>query len=100
MVRRAIERILGDPRSGRFNALEIMGVTSLDSERFPLVHYVSVAAHSRHIQESLILVSATDPQALRPSKIDWRPDQSMGLASKGLLRGTMIKADVVPILNR
>jgi hypothetical protein len=78
MVRRAIERILGDPRSGRFNALEIMGVTSLDSERFPLVHYVTVSAHSRHIQESLILFSAKDPQALGPSKIDWRPDQSLG----------------------
>jgi hypothetical protein len=101
MVRRAIERILGDPRSGRFNALEIMGVTSLDSERFPLVHYVTVSAHSRHIQESLILFSAKDPQALEQSKIDWRPDQSMGLASsKGLLQGTMIQADVVPILNR
>ena len=53
MVRRAIERILGDPRSERFNALEITRLTSLDSERFPLVHYVSVSAHSRHIQESL-----------------------------------------------
>jgi hypothetical protein len=101
MVRRAIERILGDPRSGRFNALEIMGVTSLDSERFPLVHYVSVSAHSRHIQENLILVSATDPQALRPSKTDCGPHKSTGLSnSKGLLQRTMIKADVVPILNR
>jgi hypothetical protein len=62
MVRRAIERILGDPRSERFNAMEITRVTSLDSQRFPVVHYVSVSAHSRHIQESLILFSAKDPQ--------------------------------------
>jgi hypothetical protein len=100
MVRRAIERILGDPRSERFNALEITRVTSLDSERFPVVHYVSVSAHSRHIQESLILFSAKDPQGLGPSKIDCRLDQSMGLAgSKGLLTGTMIQANMAPILN-
>ena len=101
MIRRAVDRILYDPRSGRFNALEITGVTSLDSERFPEVHYVSVSAHSRHIQESSILFSAKDPQRSGPSKIDWRPDQSMALASsKGLLQGTMIQADVASILNR
>jgi hypothetical protein len=100
MSRRAIERILGDPRSERFNALEITRVTSLDSERFPLVHYVSVSAHSRHIQESLILFSATDPQGLGPSKIDWRPGSSVGLpGSKGLLEGTMIQANMAPIFN-
>lgn len=80
MVRRAIERILDNPRSGQCNALEITGVTSLDSERFPLVHYVSVSAHSRHIQESLILFSAKDPQGWGPSEIDCRLDQSMLLA--------------------
>ena len=101
MVRRAIERILGDPRSEQFNALEITRVTSLDSERFPVVRYVSVSAHARHIQESLILFSAKDSQGLGPSKIDSRPDQSMGLAgSKGLLTGTMIQANMAPILNR
>ena len=73
MARRAIERILGDPRSGQFNALEITRITSLDSERFPLVHYVSVSAHSRHIQGSLILFSAKDPQKLAPSGTDREP---------------------------
>jgi hypothetical protein len=101
MVRRAIERIQGDPRLGQFNAMEITRVTSLDSERFPVVHYVSVFAHPRHIQESLILVSAKDPQGLGPSKIDCRLDQSMGLAgSKALLPGTTKHADAAPILNR
>jgi hypothetical protein len=101
MVRRAIERILGDSRSGQFNALEITRLTSLESERFPVVHYVSVCAHSRHIQESLILFSAKNPQRLGPSNIDCCPHQSTGLAnSKGLLQGTMIQANVASILNR
>ncbi|HXP70698.1 MAG TPA: hypothetical protein VOA88_15560 [Candidatus Dormibacteraeota bacterium] len=101
MVRRAIERILDDPRSGQFNALEITRVTSLDSERFPLVHYVSVSAHSRHIQESVILFSTKDPQGPGPSKTDCRLDQSMGpVGSKALLPETTKHANVAPILNR
>jgi hypothetical protein len=101
MIRRAVERILGDPRSGQFNAVEITRITSLDSERFPVVHYVTVSAHSRHVQEGLILFSAMDPHGLGPSKIDCRPHQSTGLAnSKGLLHGTMIQANAAPILNR
>ena len=100
MARRAVERILGDPRSGHFNALEITRITSLDSERFPVVHYVSVFAHSRHIQKSLILFSAKDPQGLGPSKIN-RLDQSMGpVGSKALLPETTKHANVAPILNR
>ncbi|MGB0001026.1 MAG: hypothetical protein WBQ04_13015, partial [Candidatus Acidiferrales bacterium] len=76
-------------------------ITSLDSERFPVVHYVTVSAHSRQIQESLILLPAMDPQGLGPNKIDCRPDKSPGLAnSKGLLQGTMIQANAAPILNR
>ncbi|MGA8221943.1 MAG: hypothetical protein WB780_09850, partial [Candidatus Acidiferrales bacterium] len=51
MVRRAIEQILADSNSERFNALEITRVTSVGSERFPAVHYVTVSARSRHIQE-------------------------------------------------
>jgi hypothetical protein len=101
MSRRAVERILGDPRSGHFNALEITRITSLNSERFPVVHYVSVSAHSRHIQEGLNLVSAEDPQGSGPSKIDCRPHKSTGLSnSKGLLQGRMIQANAAPILNR
>jgi hypothetical protein len=105
MARRAVERILGDPRSGQFNALEITRITSLDSERFPVVHYVSVSAHSRHIQEGLNLVSAEDPQGkgpqgLGPSKIDCRPHKSTGLSNSKVLQGTMIQANAAPILNR
>ena len=39
-----------------------------------------------------------DLRELGPSKIDCRPDQSMGLeGSKGLLKGTIIQANVAPI---
>jgi hypothetical protein len=53
MVRRAIERILGKARLENVNSLEITQVASVGSERFPVVRYVTVSAHSRHIQESL-----------------------------------------------
>jgi len=97
-VRRAVKRMLARLKSEKFNSLEI---TRVASKRFLGVPYVSLSARSRHIQESLILFSAKDPQGLGPGKIDCRLDQSMGLAgSKGLLTGTMIKANMAPILNR
>lgn len=52
MLRRAIERILANPRSETFNSLEI---TRVVLKHFLGVRYVSVSAHSRHIQESLFL---------------------------------------------
>jgi hypothetical protein len=54
-VRRAIKRILANPRSKQCNSLEI---TRVASKRFLGLLYVSVGAHSRHIQEGLILFSA------------------------------------------
>jgi hypothetical protein len=54
MVRRAIKRILAHPRSKPFNSLEITGVAS---QRFLGLPYVSVRAHSRHVQEALVLFS-------------------------------------------
>jgi hypothetical protein len=98
-VRRAVKRILARMNSEKFNSLEI---TRVASKRFLGVPYVSVSACSRHIQESLFLFCDKDLRELGPSKIDCRrPDQSMGLAgSKGLLKGTMIQANVTPLLNR
>ena len=52
MVRRAIEQILANPKSQKFNSVEITQVTSVDSDRFLGVRYVTVSAHSRHIQEA------------------------------------------------
>jgi hypothetical protein len=97
-VRRAVKRILARLKSGKFNSLEI---TRVASKRFLGLPYVSVSACSRHIQESLFLFCDKDFRVLGPSTIDCRPNQGMGLAgSKGLLKGTMIQANVVPILNR
>jgi hypothetical protein len=80
MVRRAIERILANPESDKFNSLEIVRVASLVSKRFLGVRYVTVFAQSRHIQESLVLFRAKNLQELVPSRIDCRPDQGIGLA--------------------
>lgn len=55
MVRRAIERILKNPKLGRFNSLEMEGVGSVGSGRFPGIRYVTVSAKPRHIQQSLFL---------------------------------------------
>ena len=69
MVRRAIERILANPKTKTFNSLEITRVASVGSERFPLVHYLTVSAHSRHLQESLILSSAKNSQKVALTKV-------------------------------
>ncbi len=54
-VRRAVERILANLKSEKLNSLEITQVSSVASERFVGVRYVTVHAHSRHIQESAFL---------------------------------------------
>jgi hypothetical protein len=59
-VRRAIERILANPRSKEFNSLQIARVVS---KRFLGVPYISVSAVSRHIQKSLVLLSDAESQA-------------------------------------
>lgn len=58
MARRAVDRILKDPRAEKFNSLEIARVTSVGSARFPGVRFLTVAANLRHIQESLFLFRA------------------------------------------
>ena len=97
-VRRAVKRILANLKSSKFNSLEI---TRVASKSFLGVPYVNVSACSRHIQESLYLFCDKDFRVLGSSKIECRRNESMGpAASKGLLKGTMIQADVAPILNR
>lgn len=59
-VRRAVEPILANLKSERFNSLEIMRVASVTSKRFLGVRYVTVSAHSRHIQESSLLFQTTE----------------------------------------
>ncbi|MGC1660177.1 MAG: hypothetical protein WA737_09200 [Candidatus Acidiferrales bacterium] len=50
--RRAINRLLANARSGKFNCLEIVRA---DSGRFLGVPHATVYAHSRHIQKSIFL---------------------------------------------
>ena len=56
-VLRGVKRILAKLKGKKFNSLEI---TEVVSNRFLGVPYVSVSAHSRHIQKDMILVSAED----------------------------------------
>jgi len=51
-VRRAVNRVLANLRSEKFNSLEINQVAA---KRFLGLPYVTVSAHSRHIQESMFL---------------------------------------------
>ena len=60
MVRRAIEEILARLKSEKFDSLEITRVTSVASKRFLEVHYVTVSAQSRLIQQGFGLVPAKD----------------------------------------
>ena len=51
-TRRALARVLADPKSAAFNCLEITEVVLL---RFLGLPYVSISARPRHIQESNVL---------------------------------------------
>ena len=97
-ARRAVKRILANLKLGEFNSLEI---TRMVSKRFLGLSYVSISAHSRHIQENAFLLRAKDHQELIPNRIDSRPDQSSGLARGKELRQEEIIAErsVATILN-
>src|SRR6266849_1120806 len=56
-VRRAVKRILANLKSEKFNGLEI---TQVVTKRFLGLPYASVYAHSRHIQESALLLRVKD----------------------------------------
>ena len=49
---RAVSRLLANLRAERFNSLEI---TRVAAKRFLGLPYVTVSAHRRHIQESMVL---------------------------------------------
>jgi hypothetical protein len=56
-LRRAVNRVLAKHQNQNFNSLEI---TKITSRRLLGVPYLSIAAHFRHIQESMYLVSVQD----------------------------------------
>jgi hypothetical protein len=65
-VRRAVKRILANLKSDKFNGLEI---TQVEAKRFLGFPYVSVCAHSRHIQENVFLLQAKDHQEWDRAKL-------------------------------
>ena len=61
-IQRALKRILEKVKGQNFNCLE---VTEILAKRFLGVPYVTVSAHSRHIQQSRELDSALERQAIQ-----------------------------------
>jgi hypothetical protein len=82
MIRRAIGRILANPKSERFNALEITRVASVGSGRFPGVRFISVSANSRHIQKGLTLFCVTDVPEPGASRIVPGPKPALAVGSE------------------
>jgi hypothetical protein len=86
MIRRAIKRILANPRSKPFNSLEI---TRVAYKHFLGLPYMSVGAHSRHIQEGLVLLSAErmqksgEKESTATRAKAWGFTSTKGLAPKG-----------------
>src|SRR6267143_6917258 len=56
-VRRAVRRVLAKQEGQKFNSLE---VTKVVSKRFLCIPFMSVTAHSQHIQQGIGLVPAKD----------------------------------------
>jgi len=54
---RAVERVLAKKQSQNFNSLEI---TNIVSKRFLGLPYLTISAHSRHIQEGMYLLPVED----------------------------------------
>ncbi len=76
-VRRAVKRILARLKGEKFNSLEVAAVAS---KRFLGVRYVTVYAHSRHIQESAFLSQAEDHQERDRARMGGRLNQVIGVA--------------------
>ena len=54
-TQRAVQKVIANIKPGKFNCLEISQVAA---KRFLGLPYVTVAAHPRHIQESISLFHA------------------------------------------
>jgi len=63
-IQSALERILGKVKEQRFNSLEVTGIVA---RRFLGVPYVTVSAHSRHLQQSCFLESVDARHATQHS---------------------------------
>ncbi len=65
-VHRAINRILADLKSERFNSLE---VTRVAFKHFLGVPYATVSFHKRNMQEGMFLLGGDDSRAWRDERI-------------------------------
>ena len=83
-VRKGVKRILAKLKGEKFNSLEI---TEIASKRFLGIPFMSVAAHSRHIQQGIGLVPAKDfvlrmSAAAPKSRLDSGGEQHRANAAK------------------
>jgi hypothetical protein len=74
-LRRAVKRVLAKQEGQKFNSLEI---TKVVSKRFLGIPFTSVTAHSRHIQQGIVLVSAKDFVLRMPAAVPERRLDSGG----------------------
>jgi hypothetical protein len=73
-LRRAIRRIFAKQRARGFNSLEI---TKVVSRRFLGVPYLTISAHSRHIQEGMYLVRAEGVRVMDTADVAPAPAAAM-----------------------
>jgi hypothetical protein len=98
MVHRAVEAILSNPRAARFNCLEIARLTSVRSERFPGVRFLTLAVYRRYIEENLVLSSAESGRESGSSRKEFRSSQDAGLTStNGLPEETSGRLDLAAV---
>ena len=86
MVRKAIEAVLARKTSDRFNALEILKVKFVKSERFPLVQYLTLSVQWRHIQQSIIPFSVRNVSNSYLQQADIRSEGTAPAGGKTLQR--------------
>jgi hypothetical protein len=70
-LRRAVKCVLAKQQGQMFNSLEI---TKVVSKRFLGIPFISITAHSRHIQQGIALVPAKDFVLRMPALPASRPD--------------------------
>jgi len=72
-VRKAVEQILANPKSAHCDSMEIKRLTSMASERFLGVTYLTVAAQFRYFQKSMIPLPTADPRITDTAQITRSP---------------------------
>jgi hypothetical protein len=81
MAHRAVEAILRNPRVERFNCVEIARLTSVGSERFPGVCFLTVAVYRRYIEENLVLFGSENGRESGSNRKEFGSSQDACLTS-------------------